>query len=191
MLESHFQEVTSMSTRLWRFDELHIAQTHEEESIYPLTVREIAEAQKEDLSLLALVKKDKYKTRLVDNISVYCKEGKMVIPQNLKRRAVEWYHHYLQHPGSTRLEETLRGSMYWKGMRRTVRAYVKNCKKCQVNKRRQKQYGKLPTKQVITKPWHTLCVDLIRPYTIKGKDKSEIDFMCLTMVVPPRVSSRL
>eukprot|EP00956_Cyclotella_meneghiniana_P003710 scaffold4513_cov37-Cyclotella_meneghiniana.AAC.5 len=61
----------------------------------------------------------------------------------LTRRAVEWYHHYLQHPGSTRLEETLRGSMNWKGMRRTVRAYVKNCKKCQVNKRRQKMYGKL------------------------------------------------
>ena len=74
--------------------------------------------------------------------------------------------------------------MYWKGLQRTVRAYVKNCKKCQVNKKRQKQYGKLPTKQVITKPWQTLCVDLICPYTIKGKDKSEIDFMCLTMIDP-------
>ena len=31
-------------------------------------------------------------------------------------------------------------------------------------------------------PWHTLCVDLIGPYTIKGKDRSEIDFMCLTMI---------
>ena len=160
------------------------AQTHEEDSIYPLTVSEIAEAQKEDTSLLALAKSDRYKSQLVENISVLCKDGKMVIPKNLNRRAVEWYHHYLQHPGSTRLEETLRGSMYWKGMRSTVRAYVKNCKKCQVNKKRQKQYGKLPTKQVITKPWHTLCVDLIGPYTIKGKDKTEIDFMCLTMIDP-------
>jgi len=27
-------------------------------------------------------------------------------------------------------------------------------------------------------------VDLIGPYTLRGKDKSEIDFMCLTMINP-------
>ncbi len=30
-----------------------------------------------------------------------------------------------------------------------------------------------------------LCVDLIGPYTLKGKDSSSIDFMCLTMIDPP------
>ncbi len=29
-----------------------------------------------------------------------------------------------------------------------------------------------------------LCVDLIGPYTLKGKDGSSIDFMCLTMIDP-------
>ncbi len=29
-----------------------------------------------------------------------------------------------------------------------------------------------------------LCVDLIGPYTLKGKDSSSIDFMCLTMINP-------
>jgi hypothetical protein len=38
--------------------------------------------------------------------------------------------------------------------------------------------------EMITKPWHTLCVDLIGPYTIKGKDGTVIDFMCLTMIDP-------
>ena len=33
-------------------------------------------------------------------------------------------------------------------------------------------------------PWEALCVDLIGPYTIKGKDGTEIDFMCLTMIDP-------
>jgi hypothetical protein len=27
-----------------------------------------------------------------------------------------------------------------------------------------------------------LCVDLVGPYTLKGKDGSSIDFMCLTMI---------
>jgi hypothetical protein len=151
------------------------ANTQEEDSIYPLTITEIAEAQSEDADLKALAKADKYEKQLAEDTLVYCKDGKLVIPKPLQRRAVEWYHHYLQHPGSTRLEETLRGSMYWKGMQRTVRAYVKNCKKCQVNKRRQKQYGKLPPKQVITKPWHTLCV-LLEGWSGQSEETRNYEF---------------
>jgi hypothetical protein len=33
-------------------------------------------------------------------------------------------------------------------------------------------------------PWRTLYVDLIGPYTLKGKDGSVIDFMALTMIDP-------
>ena len=41
-----------------------------------------------------------------------------------------------------------------------------------------------PTKLVVTAPWEALCVDLIGPYTMRGKDGTEIDFMCLTMIDP-------
>ena len=44
--------------------------------------------------------------------------------------------------------------------------------------------GNIPTKLVITTPWEALCVDLIGPYTLKGNDGTEIDFMCLTMIDP-------
>ncbi len=47
-----------------------------------------------------------------------------------------------------------------------------------------KKYGHLPPKLVITTPWKALCVDLIGPYTLKGKDGLSIDFMCLTMINP-------
>eukprot|EP00804_Cyclotella_cryptica_P013562 CCRYP_012923-RA/>CCRYP_012923-RA protein AED:0.47 eAED:0.47 QI:0/-1/0/1/-1/1/1/58/92 len=71
------------------------ANRNEEDSIYPLTTREIAEAQQQDESLL----NKGYSTQLVENIEVLCKEGKMVIPTSLQHRAVAWFHHYLQHPG--------------------------------------------------------------------------------------------
>jgi hypothetical protein len=75
--------------------------------------------------------------------------------------------------------------MYWKGKRTSsIRKYVKSCRSCQVNKRHSQKYGHLPPKLVITTPWKTLCVDLIGPYTLKGKDGSSIDFMCLTMINP-------
>eukprot|EP00804_Cyclotella_cryptica_P013653 CCRYP_018767-RA/>CCRYP_018767-RA protein AED:0.46 eAED:0.46 QI:0/-1/0/1/-1/1/1/0/147 len=80
------------------------ANQNEEDSIYLLTTREIAEAQQEDESLL----NKGYSTQLVENIDVLCKDGKMVIPISLQHRAVAWFHHYLQNPGTKCLEETLR-----------------------------------------------------------------------------------
>jgi hypothetical protein len=37
---------------------------------------------------------------------------------------------------------------------------------------------------VITTPWRAFCVNLVGPYTLKGKDGSSIDFMYLTMINP-------
>ena len=48
----------------------------------------------------------------------------------------------------------------------------------QTNKRCKLKYGTLI---VITAPWEAMCINLIGPYTLKGKDGTEIDFMCLTM----------
>ena len=69
-------------------------------------------------------------------------------------------------------------------MRNTVHKYVKNCHKCQVNKQHKIKYGKLPTKLVITNPWEVLWVDLNGQYTLKVKDNTEIDYMCLTIIGP-------
>ncbi len=42
----------------------------------------------------------------------------------------------------------------------------------------------LPPKHEITTPWEALYVDLIGQYTLKGKEKTQIDFMCITMIDP-------
>jgi hypothetical protein len=119
---------------------------------------------------------------LIEDTKVLCKNGKLIIPTSIRHRAVSWYHHYLQHPRHLRLEATMRSVMYWKGMHTTIRRYIKTCRSCQVNRRHRQKYGHLPLKLVITTPWKVLCVDLIGPYTCKGKDGSSIDFMCLTMI---------
>jgi hypothetical protein len=93
-----------------------------------------------------------------------------------------WYHHYLQHPGHTHLKETMKAAIYWKGMRNTIRSKMKSCNTCQVNKKGTQKYGHLPPKIVISTPWEALCVDLIGPYTLKGKGGLSIDFMALTMI---------
>jgi hypothetical protein len=83
------------------------ANSSEDNAIYPLTVPEIAEAQVDDVTIKKLSKKRDYSYELIDNVKILCKDGKLVIPNKLQNRAVGWYHHYLQYPGTTRLEETL------------------------------------------------------------------------------------
>ena len=160
------------------------ANRSDDEEIFPITVKQIADEQHKDKSIRALCNDEKFETLLIENTEVLCKDKKMVIPKSLQAQVVQWYHHYLQHPGHSRLEETLRAAMYWKSMRTTIRSYVKRCRSCQLNKRRTLKYGKLPAKTVVMTPWEVLCVDLIGPYTLKGKDGSQIDFMCLTMIDP-------
>jgi hypothetical protein len=122
--------------------------------------------------------------QLLEDTKRHCISGKLVIPASLRHRAVAWYHHYLQHPGHSRLEETMRSVMYWKGMRNTIQRYIKSCRSCQVNKRHSLRYGHVPPKLVITTPWTASCEDLVDPYILNSIDGSSIDFMCLTMINP-------
>ena len=95
------------------------ANCSEEDKIYPLTVRDIAQAQHVDKDLKLYFTSDKpstYHLQIYENTEVVCNDGKILIPKSLQKRAVMWYHHYLQHPGHTRLEETLKAAMYWKSM---------------------------------------------------------------------------
>ncbi len=69
-------------------------------------------------------------------------------------------------------------------MRTTIQRYIKSCISCQVNKIHSQKYGHLPPKLVKLTPRRALCVDLIGPYTLKGKDGSSIDFMYLTTIQP-------
>jgi hypothetical protein len=156
----------------------------------PLTLSEIADAQHKYQELKVYFKKNTKMPQkdlglhLIEDTKVLCKNGKIIIPTSLRHRAVSWSHPYLQHPGHLHLEETMRSLMYQKGVRTTIRRYIKTCQSCHVNKRHSQKYGHLPPKLVITTPWKVFCVDLIGPYTLKGKDGSSIDLMCLTMINP-------
>jgi hypothetical protein len=114
------------------------ANPSKEEEIFSLTTPEIAEAHKANSKLKHCFKcntvLDKgLDVRLIDNMYVVCKYLRMIIPKPLQRHAV--YHHYLKHPGHTRLEETMKATMYWKGMCSTIWLITKSCRSCQVNKK--------------------------------------------------------
>ena len=172
-----------------------IANQREENENYPLTTIKIAKAQKKDQEIKIHYKqnaktlnvkntKKGYALQLFEDTKVLCKDDKFIIPVSLWQRAVSWYHHYLQYPGHSCLEETMRSMMHLKGILNTIWSYVKSCKSCQISKRHSQKYGHVPPKLVITTPWRAFCVDLIGQYTLKSKYRTSIDFICLTMIDP-------
>jgi len=188
-------------------NDLFATTTDDEEEVYPLTISEIAQEQRRtklykpyfnaktkrkekketSKALKSNPKSERISLRVIgdEKVLVY-DETRLVIPnREMQLRAIDWYHHYLQHPGHTRLEETISSVMYWKTMRSDIRNHVKRCSRCQKGKKRRRKYGKLPPKIAITTPWQCVCVDLIGPYTLKDSSGSVIlDFMCLTMIDP-------
>eukprot|EP00984_Skeletonema_dohrnii_P025603 scaffold14781_cov97-Skeletonema_dohrnii-CCMP3373.AAC.1 len=97
-------------------------------------------------------------------------------------KVLSWYHHYLQHPGTDRMEGTIGSIMYWHGMSQQIRKMCKTCPRCQQAKGRKREYGHVPPKEAVILPWHTLHCDLIGPVEVRAKDGTVMDFMCLTMI---------
>ena len=102
----------------------------------------------------------------------------------MQSKTVQWYHHYLQHPGTNRLEETLVAIIWWRGTRPHIRKHVKCCVCCKFGKRCKHEYRHLQPKIAQVIPWNQVCVDLIGPYTIKAEAKTVMVFMCLIIIDP-------
>jgi Integrase zinc binding domain len=159
------------------------------EDAFPLRYKHISRVQKQDKKLLSQVKKDRHyhlKTFCGGDKSrtLICRDEKIVIPQELQRRTVEWYHVLLCHPGENRTELTIRQHFWWKSLREDVKDICSKCPTCQKTKRSYKKYGLLPEKEAEADPWEKLCVDLIGPYTIKRKNKPTLTLWCVTMIDP-------
>ena len=149
-----------------------------EDISHPTNYKTIMRNQQKDKELIKIAQNNKdYSIQNFHGAdkkySLICKNRKIVIPKQLEKQVVEWYHNALCHPGETRTELSISQHFYWKNLRKTVHEICTKCKTCQFLKRNKKQYGKLPPKEAEIIPWDTLCVDLIGKYqfTPKGGGK--------------------
>ena len=49
-----------------------------------------------------------YTINNIDNVSLVLKNNKIYIPESMRETTLNWYHHYLNHPGGDRLANTIR-----------------------------------------------------------------------------------
>jgi hypothetical protein len=118
---------------------------NEEDKIYPLTVKEIVEAQKADSTLEQYFKCN----AVLDNgLTSSYRKRKLHMPQRTACIAKD-----------DKICDTLERN------EETIRFKTKSCKTCQVNNIH-KSMGTLPSKTMISNPWEALCVNLVGPYTL-------------------------
>ena len=90
-----------------------------------------------------------------------------MIPKQIQKTLVEWYHNLLCHPGETGTILTIGQHFHWKGLQKSVHDVCSKYHTYQFRKCNKRNYGKLPNKQAETQPWYTLCIDQIGKYRIR------------------------
>lgn len=90
-----------------------------------------------------------------------------VIPDGLRAKVLEALHDSPSsgYMGVDKTYQRLKCRAFFQGMRKFVEEYVKTCGPCQQNKYTNQQPTGLMSVKPITRPWHTLYVDLLGPYT--------------------------
>jgi hypothetical protein len=160
-------------------------------TIYPLRYSFLEQEQRKDKDLMAHIGKASspfclkaFRGGGKHYDLIVTENTKIVVPKQLQKRVVTWYHETLCHPGETRTEQTIRLNFNWKNLQKDVEDICKKCHTCQVHKRKKKKYGHLPEKEAEAEPWERCCVDCIGPYTIKRKNKKSLTLWCVTMIDP-------
>lgn len=157
---------------------------------FPLALSIVQREQQKELAnsktILAKALQDKksgYHTRNIEDVDVICYAGKIYVPEALRGRTLEWYHHFLEHPGGSRLGNTIGTIAYWHGLKYQAKQVSKLCITCQSFKKRRTKYGQVPAKVVTdVTPWNTVHIDLIGPYTKAIKQEQSDGSVKLTKV---------
>jgi RNase H-like domain found in reverse transcriptase/Reverse transcriptase (RNA-dependent DNA polymerase)/Integrase zinc binding domain len=157
--------------------------------IMPLKFKQLQAAQQQDSTLL-LSSSDSPTFHIKSFCGggkcrqLICYKDKIVVPESLQKRVVDWYHEILCHPGMTRTEETIRQHFWWRTLRQDVQSTCETCDICQRTKHSSIKYGHLPEKVAESNPWDILCVDMIGPYTFQRNGKKALTLWCVTMIDP-------
>ena len=71
---------------------------------------------------------------------------------------MEWYHHFLLHPGANKMVAIMQQKLWWKGMDIAVKNHVAVCETCKKFKNSRTKYGKLHIKDVSQEvtAWNTV-----------------------------------
>ena len=96
-----------------------LALTPEESEIrFPMETQRVRHEQQLELKadrkfrLFCRTSKD-WEYKIIHDTEILTKKGKIYVTKVLRHQVLTWYHHFLCHPGATRLEQTIAQTMTW------------------------------------------------------------------------------
>ena len=92
---------------------------------------------------------------------------------------IKWFHLVTGHPGTKRLELTLRHKYWHPDLRRGIEKF--KCPACQKHKLEGNGYGLLPEREIRSEPFEEVAVDLIGTWKIPIRNKT-YEFKALTCI---------
>ena len=95
-------------------------------------------------------------------------EGRIYVPNNkdLKEEILREHHDPadIRHPEQHRMQELIKRTYWWPGLKEDVKKYVQGCTKCQQNKvQHQRKAGELHPLEIPEGPWQDISIDMIGP----------------------------
>ena len=95
-------------------------------------------------------------------------EGRVYVPNNKELKEEILREHYdpadVGHPGQHRMQELIKRTYWWPGLKEDVKKYIQGCVKCQQNKvQYQRKAGELHPLKISEGPWQDISIDMIGP----------------------------
>ena len=95
-------------------------------------------------------------------------EGRIYIPNNkdIKEEILREHHNpaNIGHPGQHRIQDLIKRTYWWPGLKEDIKKYVQGCVKCQQNKmQHQRKAGELHPLEIPEEPWQDISIDMIGP----------------------------
>ena len=109
---------------------------------------------------------------------------KIVIPTSLVQKTLNFYHHILRHPGSSRMYFTIARHFYFPNMKQLIEDHVKTCDVCQRIKPITTKLGQLPEKLAESNPFEEIQTDLIGPWDFIFPPNFNITIKAITTIDP-------
>jgi RNase H-like domain found in reverse transcriptase/Integrase zinc binding domain len=129
-------------------------------NIYPLKNSTLFRAQQQDKHLHRMLQTVHYQLKSfrggIIERTLICYNDKIVVPNDLQKQMVQWYHDTLCHPGMTRTEQTIRQHSWWKKLAEDMQKLCSASDVCQQTKITHAKYGHLPEKDAECEPWERL-----------------------------------
>ena len=99
----------------------------------------------------------------------------LYVPLSLRQLILSWFYTSSQHPGITKMYQSLRPFVFWSTLHADIISLVNSCHPCQLFKSASKQYGLLVSSLNSSTPFKNISVNILGPFNFTDIDADDFE----------------